>query len=102
MQGSEFCFCFSLCLGAQKFLFFSFFFFKFRFLHLFFRSALQLLAQPLLLLSLNMSWILEGAEKLLDYREYYCGLKHVSLYVGALSPCTMTLDDLTSHIGGNE
>lgn len=79
-----------------------FFFFKFRFLHLFFRSALQLLAQPFLLLSLNVSWILEGAEKLLDYREYYCGLKYVSLYVGALSPCTMTLDDLTLHIGGDE
>lgn len=36
--------------------------------------------------SLNISWMQESAEKLLDYREYYCGLKYVTLYVGALSP----------------
>lgn len=53
--------------------------FLFRFLRLF----------PFLPMSLKISWILEGAEKLLDYREYYCGLKYFSLYAGALSPCTM-------------
>ena len=35
--------------------------------------------------------MLESAEKLLDYREYYCGLKYVTLYVGALSPCAIRI-----------
>ncbi len=49
------------------------------------------LVQPFLRLSLNVNWILEGVEKLLDYGEYYCGLKYVSLYVGALSLCAIRI-----------
>lgn len=85
MQGSDFCLHISVCLCAQNA------FSLFRSLLLFFRSALQLLAQPFFsppppIPSLNISWMQESAEKLLDYREYYCGLKYVTLYVGALSP----------------
>lgn len=36
-----------------------------------------------------LEWILDGAEKLLDFTGYYCALKYVRLYVGALSPCTI-------------
>lgn len=82
MQGSDFCMV--VCVFVDKTFFGAV-------LLLFFRSALRLLAEASLCPSLNVSWILEGAEKLLDYGEYYCGLKYVSLYVGALSPCTIRI-----------
>lgn len=73
-------FCFVVCISVHKIWIFFLFY-----------QPFWLLAEPLLHPSLNVSWILVGAEKILDYGGYYCGLKYVSLYVGALSPCTIRI-----------